>query len=230
MRTSLVALLVLLSGCASTGTIETDQSGRFVPSARVSIGFPREATPADPHDGTALELGIASVKGRSTQSLANGQRVEIGGESFSGPVTLDNETRATLVDGAFRWRRFTDSRVLGIELLGGLGYTNMTFTSTAGGQQGRDGFNSLGLLGGIGGIWRIGSSTSLQARYSLFFTGGWFEETDVKRLEIGLVQALGSNLALRAGYQSWAIESREVGRSEISSRLRGPSLGVELNF
>ena len=224
-------LFALAAGCSSTGTsIETDEGGRFVPSARVGISFARDAQPSDPHDGGALELGVATVKGRSTQTLASGQSVEIGDETFNGPATIENETRATVFDGVLRWRRFTESRVLGIELLGGLGYINMDFTTRAGSQQGRDGFSSLGLLGGIGGIWRIGPSTSLQARYSLFITGGWFEESDMTRLEIGLVQALGRNFALRAGYQSWVIESREVWRSEISSKLRGPSLGVELNF
>jgi len=226
-----VAALALVAGCTSTGTaIETDQGGRFVPNARVSIAILKKDSPSDPQDGTAVELGVAGVRGRSTQTLSSGQRVEIGDQNFSGPVTLENEARATIVDGVFRWRRFTDSRVLGIELLGGLGYVNADFASTAGTQRGSEGFNSLGLVGGIGGIWRIGPSTSVQGRYSLFFTGGWFEESDVQRIDLALVQSLGRNFSVRAGYQAWAIESKHVGRSEISARLRGPSLGFELSF
>jgi hypothetical protein len=224
------ALLALAAGCTSTGTaIETDQGGRLVSSARVSIGF-RGDTPADPHDGLALELGAATVKGRSTQTLASGQRVELGGETFNGPTTIENETRATMLDGAFRWRRFTASRVLGIELLGGLSYANLEFTSTGPAEWGREGLGKFGLLGGLGGIWRIGSGTSLHARYSSFATFRLFEETDVRRLELALAQALGRHFIVRAGYQSWAIESKQLLRSEVSTRLRGPSLGLELAF
>ena len=226
-----VVLLALVAGCTSTGTaIEVDQSGRFVPTARVSISMPKTSSPSDPQDGTAIELGIAGVKGRSTQTLGGGQRVELGDRTFNGPVTLENEARATLVDGALRWRRFTEGRGLGIELLGGVGYVNADFAATGGGQRGSESFNSLGLVGGIGGIWRLAPSTSVQARYSLFLTGGWFDETDVQRIDLALVQALGRNFALRAGWQAWAIESKHVGRSEISARLRGPSLGMEISF
>ena len=223
-------LLALAAGCTSTRTpVEVDQGGRFVPSARVSIGL-RADTPADPHDGAALELGIASAKGRSTQSLASGQRVELGGETFNGPATIENEARATMLDGALRWRRFTAGRVLGIELVGGVGYANLDFTTTGPAERGSEGANSFGLLGGIGGIWRIGSSTSLHARYSLFGTFGLFEETEVKRFEVALAQALGRHFIVRAGYQSWELESKALLRSEVSARLRGPSLGLELAF
>ena len=67
-------------------------------------------------------------------------------------------------------------------------------------------------------------------RLSLFRTVGFFEETEVNRVELALVQALGRHAAVRAGYSFWAIDATHLGGSEVSARLSGPMLGLDLNF
>ena len=221
---------VLAAGCTSTGTaIDIGDHRVFVPSARISIGT-RGETPTDPQSGGALELGASYASGKGQQSLSAGQRIDMGDQSFSGPRETTNEVKAAMFEGALRQRFFGASQRVGFEVLLGLAYSQLVFAVSSAGRRGANTDGSLGVLVGAGVLWRVQPGTSAQARLSFFRAGGFFGETEVNRVELALVQAVGRHAALRAGWSSWAIDASHLVGSEVSARLSGPMLGLDLSF
>ena len=226
--TALTACLV--AGCTSTGTaIDIGDHRVFVPSARVSLGT-RSEMPSDPQPGGALELGVSYASGKSQQSLSAGQRIDMGDQSFSGPRETTNEVKAAMLDGALRQRFFGASQRVGFEVLLGLAYSQLVFAVSSADRRGANTDGSLGVLFGAGVLWRVQPGTSAQARLSFFRAGGFFGETEVNRVELALVQAVGRHAALRAGWSFWAIDASHLLGSEVSARLSGPTLGLDLSF
>ena len=230
MRRAFLATTLLLSGCAASNTtVDLKDSGVFIPSLRASLG-PRGGTPSETRPGAALELGISQASGSGTQSLAAGQTVMLGSQSFSGPREISSDVRATLVDAAARWRFFGAEERIGFELLGGLSYANLDFTVASGGARGSDNFSTLGVTGGVGLLWRLRPGTSAQARMTGFWGATSNEDAQVTRGELALAQALGRNISLRGGYAWWEIRSDRVAGSDLRARLSGPMLGLEFGF
>src|SRR5437667_10903787 len=231
MSRALVCCTALfIAGCTSTGTaIDIGDHRVFVPSARISIGT-RGEMPTDPQRGGALELGASYASGKSQQSLSAGQRIDMGDQSFSGPRETTNEVKAAMLDGALRQRFFGASQRVGFEVLLGLAYSQLVFAVSSAGRRGANTDGSLGVLFGAGVLWRVQPGTSAQARLSFFRAGGFFGETEVNRVELALVQAVGRHAALRAGWSSWAIDASHLVGSEVSARLSGPMLGLDLSF
>ena len=217
---------LVLAGCIPSGTtIEINDKEAFTPNMRLSLGQPGEV-----RAGPAFELGVAQSRGRGTQFIPAGESSSLGAETFYGPREISSETRATIVEAAARMRNFPPEGHVGFELLGGVGYASYDFAMASGNRRVADGTSALGVVGGVGIIWRVLPSTSVQGRFSVFSSVGVTEESGVERWEIALAQAIGRHLALRAGYASWEIKSTRTGFSDVHTRLSGPALGVELSF
>jgi hypothetical protein len=220
----------LAAGCSTTSTtIDIGDHRAFVPSARLSIG-PASDTPSEPKPGSAFELGVSRASGGSTQSLSAGQQVQLAEQSYNGPRMMTNEIDATLLDAAARLRSFDATQRVGFELLLGFGYADLNVSVSSGARRNSDHYNSLGVLFGVGVIARLRPGTSAQARLSLFRAADLTEETEVNRLDLAVVQALGRNAALRAGWAFWAIDATRSGHSDVSARLSGPALGLDISF
>jgi hypothetical protein len=71
-------------------------------------------------------------------------------------------------------------------------------------------------------------TTLLQGRVTFMVPLGDFDE--VLRLEAHVVQALGRNAAVRAGYAFWRIRSEPGSTSGIKLDLSGPAIGLDLDF
>jgi hypothetical protein len=224
-----------LAGCLATTPIQVSDHNTFLPSARVS--FQRSAdpeTPSRPHDGTAFELGVTGNRGRGGQPLAAGQPdVVLGGQTFTGPLQLTNKFDFRYYEGVFRFRKFFND-ALGVEALIGLGYTTLDVTVSAPGLRATENRDMGGFVVGLGGVWRVLPSTSLQARGTVFssFDAIFFptEPMTNTRVDIHLVQALGRNAALRAGWTEWRLSSENSPSSDFKATFSGPALGLELMF
>jgi hypothetical protein len=238
------ALLALLSlgGCA-TSDVAINDGSTFVPSARVAfdIATSRADPPArlsDPHSSHAIELNLVGAKGSDVQDLrASDDPVVIGGERFVGPQRVTNDFDFRLVDLRYRFRHVFERSRIGLEALAGVGYAQLAVTVTGTTQRASERLRNLGFAYGGGALWRMGGSTSLQARLNGFVNGASDNVSSVFGFDLHLVQALGGNAAVRAGWSSWSVRSERENdftanenKSPILVRFSGPALGLELMF
>ena len=234
-RLPVLLLAPCLAGCIATTPIQVTDRSASQPSARVSFQLSGDQeTPSRPHDGVAFELGATGRSGSAGQSLAAGQPdVVLGGQTFTGPLQLTNQVDFRYYEGVFRVRKFFND-ALGIEALIGLGYTSLDLAVSAPGQRATEDRSRGGLAVGLGGVWRVLPSTSLQARWTGFssFDAIFFptEPMTNTRVELHLVQALGRNAALRAGWTEWRLSSENSPNSDFKATFSGPALGLELMF
>ena len=235
-RLPIPALLLapVLAGCIATTPVKITDHNVFQPSARVSIQLSGEPeVPSRPHDGAAFEFSVTGGNGSDGQSLAAGALpVVVGGQTFTGPQQLNHKFEFRYVESVYRLRLFLND-ALGFEGLIGLGYASFDLTTTAPGRRATEDRGDGGFAGGIGGLWRVLPSTSLQARVSFFESFGDISEDDgisARRIDIHAVQAFGRNVALRAGWSDWKLKSKNSPNSEIKARFYGPALGLELMF
>jgi hypothetical protein len=225
-----------LAGCIATTPVQVTDRDVFLPSARVSFQLAGDPeAPSRPNDGYALEFGVTGASGSDSQSLAAGQPVVvIGGQTFTGPLQLTNRFDFRYYEGVFRGRKFFNDS-LGIEGLIGLGYTSLDLTLSAPGQRATENRGLVGISLGLGGLWRVLPSTSLQARLTAFSSStqsnyGEAESMSNRRIDIYAVQAFGRNAALRAGWAEWKVSSKTSLSSEFKATFSGPALGLDLMF
>ncbi len=239
LRYSVVcAVLVLwgLGGCASypsSTAIKASESGVSLPGIRISTSLdgPAVGSGVDPGTGRAIELSIATGKGRDTQALATGQEPIIFGDSrttFNAPQSLTHEFDFASYDVNWRWRSTSAGGALQLELLAGVGYLTADLTVSSATQRASDTLTGVNLNLGVGALWRFLPTTQLHARVVLGTPLGDFDEAI--RFEAFAVQELGRNVAVRAGYSAWRIRSEPTDISGIKLNASGPSLGLDLNF
>ena len=226
MRVALFAVLLLAaaSAAARDTSLNVDDTS-VVPTLRIDIG-PASAAPAQPHGGVHLELGYSNASGDSTQDLAAGERVSMGGVPVFGPRQISNSATLRQLDVLVRWRTGSDPWLF--ELLGGLSAVHYEFNAGVVSNSG----TPMAAVLGVGGLWRLRPETSLQARY-LLGTGvsSYTEEVRLNRLELAVVQTLAKNFAVRAGYTTWDVTvSPTEPNSELHMRFRGPMLGLDIAF
>jgi hypothetical protein len=235
IRFALLAAAAALAGCAGPTTtgIAMSDHGTLVPSGRITIDFTRGADgPSRPHTGHALEIGGTRVTGEDRQELAAGSLpVVFGGRSFAAPNELRHEFDFRFAELAYRYRHFFGTGEFGLEALGGIGYAQLELTVTSAAQRANDKLSNGGLLAGVGMVWKLLPSTSLQSRLTLF-TGGVEDVNDATRFDIHLAQAIGRHAVLRAGFATWRVHAEDDSsvNSSIRMRFSGPALGLELAF
>ncbi len=222
-----------LGGCFTLPpptTIQASDDGVFQPVGRLTVNLSRlQGAPSEPQSGHAIELGVTKASGGGSQTLSSGQQpVVFGSRTFSPPQQLKYDFDFTYADVSYRWRRFFRDGAFGIEALGGVGYADLDFTVRSATQRASEDLSSLGLALGVGALWRLRPGTSLQGRVTAFGGG---DVSSASRIELFLVQALGRNAALRAGYAAWKVESdRGDAVSKVEVNFSGPALGLDVMF
>ncbi|MDO8926211.1 MAG: hypothetical protein Q7U94_04780 [Sideroxyarcus sp.] len=236
IRTRLLAGLfaaLALAGCKTASQIVADDKRVTLPSLRVAVSLDDGTqTPSDPQTGKAIEFGLVRAKGNGEQTLATGRPPIIyNNTTFLAPEQLKNDFDINYADISFRWRKFFRERALGLELSGGIGHTSMGLTVSSATQNASARFNNYGAQGGVGLIWRMRPGTSLHAHVSGFAGRDEVGLRDMGRYQLFLAQALGDNLALRAGYAKWEVNGKSgYGASDFRMTFSGPTLDVGLNF
>lgn len=232
---SAVLLAAGLGGCASyppTTSIRASDSGATLPTLRITKTLDAMDGAAAEHGaGRAVEIGVASGKGRDTQTLEPGQVPIVFGDpatTFSPPQSLTHEFDFAYYDLLWRWRSFPAGSAAGFELIAGMSYLSTDLTVSSPGLRASDTLTSANLTFGAGGLWRMRPATFLQGRVTFVLPLGDFDE--VLRLEAHVVQALGRNAAVRAGYAYWRIRSEPGSTSGIKLDVSGPALGLDLSF
>jgi hypothetical protein len=222
-----------LSGCLSSTPIVADDPHVFLPSIRAAVSLDDDKQPvSEPQTGHAIEFEYVRAKGHGEQSLATGQSsVHLSNEIFLAPQQLKNDFNFNFADISFRWRKFFKERSLGLELTGGVGHTSMGLTVASPTQSASDHFGNYGPQGGVALIWRMRPATSLHARMSGFISSSETGIRSFARYELFVAQALGDNLAVRAGYAKWGIDG-DAGQHEsnFKSTFSGPMLDLGWNF
>ena len=235
----LVAALVLgLGACAGPGApppppaskLSVSDNYVFQPVVRVSVQPESPSAPSDPHTGSALEIGYTRGSGSSSQDLSSNY-VSFGDTRFNAPTRLESNFTVSYVDMAYRFRAIDSNSGLGIEVLTGVAFADLDLRVSSPSQSANETLSSPGAEIGLGALWRIRQGTSLQAR------GVWFrsfDDTEISRgyrYDVALAQALGRNVAVRAGYSWWRLQSdRGETSSPIVVDIRGPTLGLEILF
>jgi hypothetical protein len=225
-------LAAALGGCSSLTTIDVRDDSVFIPSARLVVPLStQQQAPSEAQNGHALELGYTQAKGSGSQSLSAGQDLIVfGGQRFNPPRELQYEFEYGHTELLYRFRRFFGSSAkFGIEALGGVVYSQLKLSASSPGLSASDRFNSGGISSGVGLIWKVRQTTTLQGRFSAFGTS----ETIGNRIEFFAAQALGRHAAIRGGYTWWRLRTDDEPdrlRSDIAVRFRGPALALDVMF
>jgi hypothetical protein len=238
MRRQSVIFAALMGLAAGARAADVDVSDRsvFQPTLRgaFEIGGSGAEAPSEPKSGHAIEFELTGAKGDATQNLFTGQTVRFAGQAFLGPQQIKHEFDFSFLDVAYRWRRFFGSGVVGIELLGGIGFLGYEHTMTGPTQQAKADLGSAGLVGGVGFLWRIRPTTSFQTRLTVYGSGKDDAVNGAARFEVMIVQALGRHAALKGGIAGWGLHAANERSTSNASDLRvgfgGPTLGLELMF
>ena len=234
-------LPLAVAGCVngrSTTTLEAEDRSTFIPTLRVAADVGgRDAPRSQPHTSHAIELGLTGARGGDTQRLAASQNpVVFGNTTFAAGQDLRAEFDFRFAEIAYRYRHVFERTGLGVEGLAGLGYAQLGLTVTGTTQRAAERLRNGGLVLGVGGLWRIRPSTSLQLRGTGFGAGSSEGVTSASRIDLQIEQAIGRHGALRGGYAWWSVYSEreeEFGastNSPIRVRFSGPTLGLELMF
>ena len=237
MKTSRYLLAVLatlaLGGCDfATTTIDAEDNRVFLPSVRASVNLTRgEQAPSEPRDGHAIEFGMSRARGSDFQSLGAGQSpIVLDAKTFSGPQQLRNNFDFSFTELSWRWRRFFEEGPVGLEVHAGPGQSVLDLTVSSPTQQAYRHFSTFGPQAGVGVIWRMHPTTSLQARLSGFISA----DEGVNRaaqFECFVAKALHPNFIVRAGYAGWEAKGVNLSSgSDVRLRFSGPVLGLELTF
>ena len=230
-----IAFAIFLGGCASgppAQSIRATDDSVFQQVVRASISLSEnQARPAQPQDGHAVEFGYSRGKGTATQTFSSGY-ASLGGRTYNAPTTLSYDFDARHIDVTYRYRHFlADGPSLGFELLAGLAFSELDFTAESAGVRANESMSSAGPQLGLGALWRLRPGTTLQARATGFYSADDVGVTSAYRFDFFLSQVLLSNVAIRAGYSFWRLESdRGDVISPINVDFRGPVLGLEVMF
>jgi hypothetical protein len=228
------AALLVLAGCSSTHIattpIEVRDQRSFVPNLKASFNFGKGVdTPSRPQDGHSIEVEVTGARGSDSQALgAADSPVIVGGQTFTPPQQLRHDFRFQYSDIGWRWRKFFGGGAVGLEALAGLGYAEVRLntSSDAAPLRASESFNTRGVQGGIGLVWRSEAGTSVQIR-AIEFLPLRSGLTGVSRGEIYLNQALSSHITARIGYTGWQVDREtNTNSSDIRLRFSGPSLGL----
>jgi len=222
-----------LGGCGLAATrIDAEDNRVFLPAVRATLNLSEsKQPPSQPQTGHAVEIGIAGARGRDSQSLAAGQAPIILNDTvFLPPQELKNEFAFSFADISWRWRKFPKEGALGLEVLAGLGYSSLGLTVSSPAQSSSDHFTSWGPQAGLGLIWRMQPTTSLQARAVGFLSGTTLGVNETFRFELFVSKAFHENLSLRVGYAVWEVKGQgQTSMSDFLLRFSGPLLALDIS-
>src|SRR5688572_3452120 len=154
----LAAALIAAPAFADHRQFDVEDTSTFLPSLRIGIDLaPRGEAPSVPHAGHGLEIGFTGSEGKDTQFRGAGApALTFGGQTFVAPTSLNHEFEFRFFEIVYRYRHFFgDTKVFGIEALGGLGFAEMDLTISSPTQRANENLESGGLVGGFGVVWKF---------------------------------------------------------------------------
>jgi len=238
-RLAIVAVLAL-AGCSSTtSNIDIQDRSALIPTARIAIDFSeRPGPPSRIHTSHAVELGVTGATGDDTLRVEAGQQpLVFGGETLSAPQDVRAEFDFRITELAYRYRYVSERRGLGFEALAGLAYSTLGLRLIGATRTAAERLDGTGIVVGLGTMFRLWPSGSIQLRGSGFASTTSEGVSSVGRYEVVFEQALGRHAAVRAGYAGIDVRSRREddelsssNRSPIRVRINGPMLGLSLMF
>lgn len=174
-------------------------------------------------------------KGGDSQSLLAGQApIVLNNTTFNVPNQLQNDFDYNFANISWRWRKFFAEHSLGLEVTAGAGFASLdlavsSFVPPV--QRASDHFVTRGPQAGIGLIWRLNPSTSLQGRVSEFIAVDDEGVNRMSRYELYFAKAFHDNLSLRAGYAAWDVKGQgQYYNSDFQLRVSGPVLALDWDF
>jgi hypothetical protein len=197
----------------------------------MAFNFDHEKHASSPHSGHAIELSASKTRGGASNSQESGQLpIVLHGVKFTSPQQLKYDFDYEYGDIAWRWRKFFNEGILGLEVTAGHGYTTVDLKVSSATQSATDQFTSKGPRAGVGLILRVNPSSSFQAR-ALQYISFAYGVDNIKRVEIVYAKTLFDNFNLRAGYagmQVWG--TNHYGESDFKFDMAGPVLALDLSF
>ena len=207
---------VILAGCRTPSPTVIEDAHVASASLRLAINLNGgEKAAAEQQTGHAIVLGVVKAKGGGEQASSAGQAAQPGRNDFN----------MNYSDISWRWRKFFRERSIGLELAGGVGRLSLGLKSH---QYSTHSYLEYGPQGGIALIWRMQPESSLHARASVFIN----DTALINRQELFYEQALGQNIALRAGYARWKM-TEQIGLFEgdiWQISFSGPTLDLGVSF
>lgn len=223
-----------LAGCGllPTTRIDAEDNRIFLPALRAAINLGDDNQAAsDLHSGNAIVFDLAKAQGSDSQVLATGQSpIILNSTTFMPPQQLRNDFNFNFSDITWRWRKFFSERSLGLEVTAGVGFSSLDLAVSSPTQRTSTHLVTQGPHAGIGLVWRMNPSTSLQGRVSGFVSDGT-GVNEMARCELFYAKAFHDNLTLRAGYAVWNMNGVGLpGMSDFRLRASGPVLALDWDF
>lgn len=186
----------------------------------------------DPNRGHGIEMDYAQQRGRDTSALGAGERLQLGSAVINGPESLRNEATVRSFHVAYNYL-IPSSGALEAEVFGGVGQMELKLRAqgSAPGAQINRTLGGVAIVGGIGPRLKLSPQFALEGRLSLLAGTSTAKDYDKTSFDMALAYRPIRQMTLRAGYV-WikASVEHEFADSDIAARLRGPYLGLTLNF
>jgi len=237
----ILLLTMTLGGCQNTSTTRIDAKDNTValPALRMAYNFDHEKQAASPHNGHAIEFGITTARGSSSQVLSPGQLpIILNQTTFTAPQQLRNDFDFTDMELLWRYRFrnpiFNDDK-LSTEISVGAGSNTINLKVASATQVASRRVDSTGLRVGLGLIYRLGQSSSIQMSAlgygSPFVISG---ADQMLRYELVYAKTYLDNFRVRAGYAIWHVKGSlsgpQASESDFYLELSGPTLALDLEF
>ncbi len=245
-QSSLIALLAGAAGCTTEPPpvpISVDDNEATARMVRVAWRPDRAEAG---RKGGGVDIEYARHRGAREQALQPGERMVLDASVARGPQTMRHEAETDyahlayshVVQGSLPFRKVSPLGAIEVDLLAGVARYRYA-VSSQGDAPGTPllarGVYATGFVVGVGPRLILTERTALEARVTKTVSdpiGALFSAAeDRSGLDVALLLRPVRQVSLRAGYTRVRIETPEqYGQSDVSMDLRGPYLGLALQF
>jgi len=201
----------------------------------------RAESPEPERPAGGVEIDYASHRGKDSQFVPSGQNIELGGSTAYGPQTAEHELETQYLHVAYSHLiptklGFSTSDRIEVEALIGLARVKLDVRSqvvTPTTSELATDIGTGGIILGIAPRWRFGKYIALEARETWMSNfPGLFHFVVRESAEIALAIRPVPHVALRAGYSQVTVSDTDTWNvdSKVETRLRGPFVGLGLDF
>lgn len=222
---SVAALGALLAGCSAYQGVQVRDDDSPALALRATVR--PQAWHGQRSEG-GIEFGYERYRGTSTQAIAAGTFVDVGGQSISGPDSLRNQATVQQLHVAYS-HRFHFGPNFQLEPMGGLADVNLALKvkPTTAAVQPSDESRRTALIWGVTPRWRFNDKVAIEARI-LGLAGALVDGNSV---DASLLLSPTPNVTLRVGYSDrsrYAYLPNSLSRLDI--HVRGPSASLAFDF
>lgn len=222
-----------LCACANpgAGVSGEDSDGTFT-GLRATWEVPRPMLEggAPPPRQLLLQVEAGTHDASDAQSVPAGETIVVDGAQFVGPtgVQLGWDLQQASADARLRLR---GESLLGLDLIGGVGFARIELDASATGIAASDEDN------GFGPRFGLGLFCEPQPRLRLFVEGAWQptfvgggDVADLQAIDLGLEYRLTDSIELGLGWRRQAWRQEQDAGSDLDLEASGPRLALALRF